>query len=315
MSELGPEGPWMTVPAMDPVMVAACRAVLDAVAGGAPLPPSLKPPTLNTRQPLHPLSPELAAKQDARAAAGLSPEGVDYPRAQVWTRMVIPALAVGGIDLLGLVGAGLAAAHHVPWAGPVAGLALAAFIAIGVVSARAARSALRDPLRLSTPERRQLNQARSWQSSQSWLGLQSGGPEHLLLLQARDTVAEVAGSRAWGSRELEDHRTQLDLMAELDGIDAQAAQLADLRTQAGTRGPSAEQYSVRLSLAWDALLERVARLRLYADAVHALDQCGTELGTADRLDQALGRLAAGSALDQFAAEKLRTLSAELNSRS
>jgi len=59
----------------------------------------------------------------------------------------------------------------------------------------------------------------------------------------------------------------------------------------------------------------VARLQVYADGVAALDQHIANLDAqarAARLENDLGQLAVGSALDQFAAEQVRSLSADLH---
>jgi hypothetical protein len=291
--------------------LALVRAVIIAEIDGpgARSAPSLRPPTLNTQQPLREPSVALAARLSARAEAGFSLEGHDYPRSRTWSRVVVPAIAVGSLDLIVVAGAGIAAAFHVYLAWLITILSAIVFVALGVVAGAAAISANRDPLRLSTAERRELNLGRSWQSSQPWMGPRSATPEHRLLLAARDTVQRLAGSRTWASRYLDDHRIRLDLLQELDGIDRQACQLAHLRA-----GLAGEQQAT-LAQAWDALLDRVARLRIYADGVTALDEHVARLDAAARaaqLEQQVGQLAVGSALDQFAAEQVRALSADLH---
>ncbi len=84
----------------DPAIVAARAAVLAEVGehSGA-IAPSLRPLTLNTRQPLGQLSAPLAAKLDARVQAGYPAEGDKYPTSRTWSRVVVPAIAVATVDL------------------------------------------------------------------------------------------------------------------------------------------------------------------------------------------------------------------------
>ena len=141
----------------------------------------------------------------------------------------------------------------------------------------------------------------SWQSTQPWLGPLAQSPERRLVFVAVDTVARIAGSDAWSSRHLDDHRIRLDLAAELDDIDAQAYRLAELREQAGT------QHTDVLDQGWNALVDRVSALSDYADRLAALE---TEAGEpAD--DDAAGRLLAGAASDELASDQVRGLTHDL----
>jgi hypothetical protein len=274
--------------------------------------PSLRPLTLNTRYLLRQPSADLAAKLDARVAAGFTLDGDDYPSSRTWSRVVVPAIALGTLDLALLVGSATAAAFHLHLAWLVALLSLAVFVACGVVAGLASITALRDPLRLTTAERRELNEAHTWQSDQPWIGRPSVTPEYHLLCVAHETVDSLAGSRTWASRYLDEHRLRLNLAQELTGIDAQACQLAHLRAQV----PTAERGRVTsLDAAWNALVDRVARLKSYARGVDELDGHVAALDDAARvaaLDAQLGRLATGTALDEFAAAQVQALSADLH---
>jgi hypothetical protein len=272
--------------------------------------PTLRPLTLNTRYLLHPPSAELAAKLDARVEAGFSLEGDDYPSSRTWSRVVVPAIALGTLDLVVLVGSATAAAFHLHLAWLAALLSLIVFVACGVVAGAASLVALRDPLRLSTAERRELNEAHRWQSSEPWIGPPSSTPEYHLLCVAHETVAGLANSRTWASRYLDDHRLRLNLSQELSEIDSQACQLAHLRQQLPAGG-----HAESLDRAWNALVDRVTRLRSYTNGVGELDEHVVALSAAARvaqLDDQLGQLATGTALDEFAAAQVQALSADLH---
>jgi hypothetical protein len=274
--------------------------------------PSLKPLTLNTQQPLREPPGGLGAKLVARTESGFSLEGHDYPRSRNISRIVVPATTMAGLDLVLFAGSAIAAAFHVHLAWLLATLSLIAFLGLGAIAVVAGVNAMRDPLRLTDAERRTLNLSRSWQSSQPWMGPLAASAEHGLVELARDTVARLAASTAWASRYLDEHRLRLDLMSELDGIDQHANQLAQLRTRAGAGNPS--EHDPQLNAAWDGLVDRVARLRVYANGVIALDHQVTHAQLAAhtaQLDSQLGQLAAGSAMDQFATEHVRALTTEL----
>jgi hypothetical protein len=296
---------------IDPAMEAARAAVIAEIdARGGGVAPSLRPLTLNTGQPLYPPSAALAAKLEARIAAGFEPEGGTYPTSGTWMRVVVPALAVATVDVPVVITTGILAALHIQytlWLFIASVLVLVGAVAVAAISSI---PPLRDPLRLTTNERRELNQARSWQSRQSWMGPRASTPEYRLTLVAHDTVHRLAESPAWGSRFLDEHRVRLNLAQELDGIDYQAAQLASLREVRGRQEPGHAQAES----AWSALLDRVARLRHYADGVRALDVYAAQLGASTggpQLEAHLGALAVGSALDEFAAAHVQLLSQDL----
>jgi hypothetical protein len=292
----------------DPAFAAARAAVLAEVAAGGRNPaPSLRPLTLNTALSLYQPSAALTAKVDARVQAGYRPEGHDYPASGAWARVVIPAVAVAAVDVPPLAITAILAGFDVDYAWWFFLASLIVFAAATVIALAASRRAMRDPLRLTRDERRALNQSRRWQSRQPWIGPPSTTPEYRLVVVAHDTVSRLVTSPAWASRYLDEHRVRLNLALELDGIDEQAYRLAALRA-AGGPGSALEQ-------AWNALVDRAARLRHYAEGVLALNtrvlQLDAEARTA-RLDAHLAALTVGSALDQFAAEHVRSLSADLH---
>ncbi len=160
---------------------------------------------------------------------------------------------------------------------------------------------------MTTPNRRELNQARSWQSRQPWMGPRSSSAEFRLVGVAHRAVQQLADSPAWASSFLSEHRLRLNLIQELDAIDYQASQLVALRTANGD--PEA------VNSAWASLVDRVARLRHYRDQVIGLNAHVAELDAAARISQLepqMRQVAVGSAMDQFAAEHVRTLSADLD---
>jgi hypothetical protein len=280
-------------------------AELDARAGGGA--PSLRPLTLNTRYRLYQPPAPLAAKIDARLLAGYEPEGDKYATSGDWTR-VWWAIGIGALDLPVVAVTGVLAAfdvHLTGWFFVASLIVLVGAIAAAVVLSQ---RPIHDPLRLTTDERRELNQSRSWQSRQNWMGPRASTPEYRLYQVAHDTVRRLADSPAWGSRFLDEHRLRLNLAHELDGIDYQAMQLAVLRQ---TRGDQAAD--ARTAEAWSILLDRVAQLRHYADGVHALEGhvAQADAAATARLDAHLGQIAAGSALDEFATRHVQLLAQDL----
>jgi hypothetical protein len=291
---------------VEPEIAAARAAVLAEIDAGGGVAPGTRPLTINAGQPLNQVSAPLASKLEARVSAGYQPEGDDYPSSRTWSRVVVPAIAVAAVDVPVVIITGILAAFHVELTVWLFIASLLLLIGASAVAIAASISPLRDPLRLTTGDRRELNLSRSWQSRQPWMGPRSTTPEYRLFGVAHRIVTRLAASPAWASRYLDEHRLRLNLAAELDGIDHQACQLAVLREAHGSE--------TDLGLAWSALLDRVARLRNYADGVHALDGHVIALDAAartQRLDEQLGQLAVGSALDQFAAEHVRTLTADL----
>jgi hypothetical protein len=291
----------------DPAIASARAAVLAEVGERAgAVAPTLRPLTLNARQPLCQVSAPLAAKLDARLQAGYAAEGNDYPTSRTWSRVVVPAIAVAAVDVPVVVITGVLAAFHVDWTWFWFIASVLVFVgSVGVAVVRSI-APLRDPLRLTTDDRRELNQSRSWQSRQPWMGPRSASAEFRLVAVAHRAVQQLADSPAWASRFLSEHRLRLNLIQELDAIDYQACQLAVLRE---ANGDAAD-----LNPAWASLVDRVARLRHYRDRVIGLNAHVDQLDVAARasqLDAQLRQLAVGSAMDQFAAESVRSLSADL----
>ena len=281
--------------------------------------PGLRPTSLNSQQRLCDPPTELANKLDARAAAGFSPEGLDYPRRSPAIRggvfaglMVLLGgllVLVDGIDLAlggGVISLILTVIGLVALAGGVGGA-----IPISLY-------ANRDPLRLTHDERHALHQTKRWQSRQNWIGPMSGSIERRLVIVARDLVERIVSSPAWVSGHLAEHRTRLNLGAELDQIDEQAFGLAALRAQvtSGVRVPG-DQRAVALEQGWQRLVDRVAGLAVYAERLTDVQQRLARQSAeyeAAYADGTVARLVAGSVRDELAADALRSLSDELNER-
>jgi hypothetical protein len=94
----------------------------------------------------------------------------------------------------------------------------------------------------------------------------------------------------------------LDLVTELDEIDDQAYQLAELRHRLGEQLD--EHHAAALRQSWDALVDRVSALSAYADRLPALAS-----ERAAPADDAVARLLAGTARDELASEQVRDLTA------
>jgi hypothetical protein len=290
---------------------AARARVLIALARPA-VPATLRPPSLMTGRPLRPVPAPVAARLSARSQAGLEPLGTGYPRAGRWQLVVVPGAAAAAVDSGVLLVAALTG-HG--FAGGVAALVLATLVAVVAV---AALSALRDPLRLTRDERRGLNQVSYWESRQSWIGPLSARPERALVTTALDAVGRIVRTESWGSRHLDEHRLRLNLVAELDEIDAQAFGIASARRGiAAEHGPSPdvpappEPHESSIESVWLAAVDRVAALDSYAVHLAALDQHLVDLGALDRADHQVGELLAGSVRDEFAVDHVRSLSDEL----
>lgn len=282
--------------------------------------PGLRPTSLNSQQRLCEPPTELANKLDARAAAGFSPEGLDYPRRSPAMRggvfaglMVLLGgllVLVDGIDLA--VGGGLISLILT-----IAGLvALAGGIGAAIPISLYAN---RDPLRLTHEERHALHQTKRWQSRQNWIGPLSGSIERRLVIVARDVVERIVSSPAWISGQLAEHRTRLNLGAELDQIDEQAIGLAILRAQiaAGVQ-VAGDQRAVAIEQGWHRLVDRVAGLAVYADRLAGMQQRLARQAAeyeATYAEGTVAKLVAGAVRDELAADTLRSLSDELNERS
>jgi hypothetical protein len=215
------------------------------------VPASLRPPAIAAGVPLRVLPPALEARLAARAAAGLSALGTEHPRGSVWQRVVLPSGLFAVVDALG---AGVAALDGHPVLALVAGVLFVPFAGLAVGGWR---FGARDPLRLSTDDRRTVNNASHWESPQVWAGPLSDGRERALVVVATRAAMRIAHNPSWRGGHLDDHRLRLDLAGELDQVDAQAFRIATARA-AGSRSRS-------LDSAWDAVLTRVAALAGYAD--------------------------------------------------
>jgi hypothetical protein len=281
--------------------------------------PGLRPTSLNSQQRLCEPPTELANKLDARAAAGFSPEGLDYPRRSPAMRggvfaglMVLLGgllVLVDGIDLA--LGGGLISLILT-----IAGLV----VLVGGIGAAIPISlyANRDPLRLTHEERHALHQTKRWQSRQNWIGPLSGSIERRLVIVARDVVERIVSSPAWTSGQLAEHRTRLNLGAELDQIDEQAIGLAILRAQiaAGVQ-VAGDQRAVAIEQGWHRLVDRVAGLAVYADRLIGVQQRLARQAAeyeATYAEGTVAKLVAGAVRDELAADTLRSLSDELNER-
>ena len=281
--------------------------------------PTLRPTSLNSQQRLCDPPPQVAGKLDARARAGFSAEGLDYPRRAAAVR--------GGVlaGLVALLGAILLVVDGVSLAvgGGVITLILTIVglvVLVGGIGAAIPISlyANRDPLRLTHEDRHALHQTTRWQSRQNWIGPLSGSVERRLVIVARDLVERIVSSPAWASGHLAAHRTQLNLGAELDQIDEQAFGLATLRAQlAGGVRIEGDQRAVAVEQGWQRLVERVAGLAVYAQRLdgvqHRLAREAAEYEST-YADGTVARLVAGSARDELAADSLRSLSDELSER-
>ena len=301
-------------------MAAARAGVLAAVeAMGESGGPSLRPATVTSSTRLREPAAELTAKLDARRQAGLAPEGSNYPRRTTVILLGAGVAVLGATGVVGLLGTVLVYAVSLGQldllpviVGLLAGLACLGFAAGGV-----ARYAGGDPLRISSTERRGLAGAKYWQSRQGWIGPLSGSRERRLALVARDLVERIANSPAWQSGELDGHRLQLDLISELDQIDEQAYQLAQLRATLGQAGAPRAEPDAALEHGWNALVDRVAALLVYAGKLGVFERDLAQRVTYDRMRQAdeqVARLLAGAARDDLAADTLHALTEDLKAR-
>ena len=153
--------------------------------------PSLRPLTLNTRHLLYQPSAALVAKIDARVQAGYEPEGDHYPTSGDWPR-VWWSIGIGAVDLPVVAVTGILVAFHVHLAWWFFIASLIVLVGAAVAAVVLSQRPIHDPLRLTTDDRRELNQARSWQSRQPWMGPRSATPEYRLFQVAHDTV-QAAG--------------------------------------------------------------------------------------------------------------------------
>lgn len=165
------------------------------------------------------------------------------------------------------------------------------------------------PLGVHAPPSAGKSPAYVWRSRQPWHGPLAQAAERALLFVAVGVVERIAGSRAWASAYLDDHRIRLDLVRELDEIDDQGYRMASLRQRVGDHAA--------LEHGWQALVDRVAALSLYANRLLALEAEIARQAAADRAAVAelhSATLATGAARDELAADHLRALAGELHDR-
>jgi hypothetical protein len=166
--------------------------------------------------------------------------------------------------------------------------------------------------RLSTVERETWSDARRWVSQRQWLGPLVQASERALVFVAVDVVGGIVATQAWESQYLDDHRIRLDLMTELHEIDEQAYRLAELRQHAG---PAVEdRHGPVLTQGWDALVDRVATLSLYANRLAALESRLAEQAAGARAalsDESAAVLVAGAVRDELATDHVRALADDL----
>jgi hypothetical protein len=266
---------------------------------------SLRPATLAAEQPLRRPPAELAGKLDARSDAGLDTDD-GYPRRVAAMRAAVPAATVAGLGVLVLAGVAVTVALTSAHLAILAVVALVVLVAGGAAVGSLALYASRDRLRLGQDDRRALQEARTWQSRQSWIGPAAESRERRLVFVAVDIVAGIVGSEAWASRYLDEHRIRLDLASELDEIDEQAHRLARVRAES----PGAEA----VSQGWDAVVDRVAALSLYAERLRDLTSELERRAVEERAalaDEQAATLVAGSVRDELAADHVRALTEDL----
>jgi len=277
------------------------RDVVQAHIYGAP--GSIQPPTLHAAAPLRPLPAALEAKLANRAAAGYAPYGVEHPRGHVWQRIVLPSGTLAALDA---VGVGVAAGSGHPILAIGAGVL---FVPLAGLAGTAARWAGRDPLRLSTLERREITKASRWESKQLWTGPLAFCNERGLVVAATRAAERIARSPAWRSGRLDEHRVRLDVAKELDQIDEQAFRIASARYEGSTGGlPIAKPVADPVvDQAWDALLTRVAALTCYAESLDGLARQQAE--DRARLGNPIrdADLMAGLTMDELAIEDITAL--------
>jgi len=137
-------------PSKEPDLTMA-RADVMALIAGSPM--SMRPPTVQAAAPLRALPAAIEAKLASRASAGLTPLGTEHPRGGVWQRVVLPSGTLAAVDAVGVV-VGAADGHTV-----LAIVAAVLFVPLGAIAGFGARFASSDPLRLSTRDRRAINDA------------------------------------------------------------------------------------------------------------------------------------------------------------
>lgn len=97
-----------------------------------------------------------------------------------------------------------------------------------------------------------------WRSASAWLGQLTRTEELALVSVAVELVERIAAGIGWG-----DDQIRLDLVDELDAIDGRAFELAGMDRPG--RAAARDTYGAVLTRSWEALVDRVAALRTYAD--------------------------------------------------
>jgi hypothetical protein len=222
----------------------------------------------------------------------------------VWQRVVVPSGSLAVIDAGGAI-LGAADGHYV-----LAAIAGALFVPLAAIAGLGARFATRDPLRLTTAERRAVNDASRWNSKQVWTGPLSSSAERGLVIAAAHAAERIAANSTWRSGRIDEHRLRLDLGAELDQIDDQAHRIASARhAPAAAAAPGSTPV---VDAAWEATLDRVAALTAYASQLDGYDRRRAEL-IARQGDLVRDTdLLAGSARDEMAVDQLLALGYYLN---
>jgi hypothetical protein len=280
--------------------LASAREEVEALIAGSG--GGMQAPHLQAQAPLRALPPAVEAKLANRAAAGLPPIGLDHPRGRVWQRVVLPSACFAGLDGVGaLVAAG--DGHPVLAVG-----AAALFVPFAALAGLAGQWARRDPLRLTTSERREIHRASRWESHQLWTGPLAHCRERALVVAAMRAAQRIVRSPAWRSGRLDEHRVRLDVGGELDQIDEQAYRIASARYSGSAGGlPVEGPPNPVVDQAWEAVLTRVSALTAYAESLDGLArQQALDL---QRLGDPVrdAALMGGAARDEIAIEDLAAL--------
>jgi hypothetical protein len=273
-------------------LTAARTRVLATVAGS---PMSRPAPRARASAPLRRLAPELEAKLAARADRDRLPATVAASSPQSLRRVVVPSAALAVVDAVAVVAA-LAAGHWV--LAVLAGVLFVPLAGLAVVGAGLLR---RDPLRLTSAERRTIAAASQWDTRQQWTGPLEFGTERGLVVAAAREAERITRSPRWTSGALVEQRIRLDLGAELDQIDEQAHRIAVARQQQLAAQPAPD--AAVIDRAWESTLDRVAALSAYADNLDGtapVSAAGTDaVGNSDLLT--------GSARDELAGQQMLAL--------
>jgi hypothetical protein len=285
-----------------PDLTAAREQVMAFVAGSAL---ALGPPTALATAPLRALPAVVEAKLSARVEAGLAATGPDYPRRRVWQRVVVPSGGLAVLDAAGIA-AGAGSGHWLVTAG-----AALLFVPLAVLAGLGARFAARDPLRLSTRDRRAIGGASRWVSRQAWTGRLASTEERGVVIAAARAAERIARSRTWRSGRIDDQRLRIDVGAELDQIDEQAHRIAVARQEHGSAAPGSAPV---IATAWDATVTRVAALTAYADSLEGYDQRRAESLVRQGDPVRDSDLLAGSARDEMALTELLALTSYLSTQ-